>query len=320
MATQQKATPFDGETLYAEDLALMLSSIVRAGIVGGVEGNLEAYGDSSGMQVKVRPGRLWIGNTLGQSALRRLFRYYKDLGGDPDVTLPIGANSSGSTRIDRVIVRLNLSATPKAQLMILPGTPAASPVPPELTRNASTYDISLAQVTVGSGVVTITAGNVIDERENQAVCGFSNRSSQLLLGNDRAHVSHRALGIQRMAGQVGALVFVYDENGALLTRMNPTGQWESAPGVPDAGQAFVRGLSGQAGGDQIIGGRVEFAVRRTALPTITAQGLTVIRDGETANDTTGATLSMTSQFGGFRWLLTRASTTRIRAVDFDWSV
>lgn len=36
MATQQKATPFDGETLYAEDLALMLSSIVRAGIVGEI--------------------------------------------------------------------------------------------------------------------------------------------------------------------------------------------------------------------------------------------------------------------------------------------
>ncbi len=320
MATQQKAAPFDGETLYAEDLALMLSSIVRAGVVSGVEGGLKAYGDSSGMQVKVKPGRLWIGNTLGQSALRRHFRYYKDLGSDPDIILTIGSNDSLETRIDRVIVRLNLSATPKARLMILPGTPGASPVPPQLTRSASMYDISLARVTVAPGVVTITAGNVVDEREDPAVCGFSNRSSQLHILNDRTDTDHVALSIQRMAGQTGSLIYAYDENLAHIWRLNPSGVPAAPSTVPDSGLVYVRQLSGESSGVQNIGDSTVFVTARTAIPTVTASGLGVFAEGSSTSDTTGTTLTITPNLRGFRWLLTRTSATKIRGAEFTWSI
>jgi len=59
-------------------------------------------------------------------------------------------------RLDRINNNVNLA--------VLTGTPAGAPVVPALTQTSTTWEISLAQVLVGTGVTTIAAGNVTNER------------------------------------------------------------------------------------------------------------------------------------------------------------
>lgn len=115
-----------------------------------LDGNpLQVFGDSSGMQVKVRSGASWILGHLYQN--------------DVQETLAIAASNGTNPRIDRIIIRLNWT-TNVIDTAVLTGTPAVTPVAPALTQSATVWEISLAQVLVGAAVITIAAGSVTDER------------------------------------------------------------------------------------------------------------------------------------------------------------
>lgn len=69
-------------------------------------------------------------------------------------------------RIDRVVVRLNIS-TSKVSIEVKKGTAGSKPQPPELQRDNLIYELSLAQVYISrSGAITIT-----DERYRKELCG-----------------------------------------------------------------------------------------------------------------------------------------------------
>lgn len=87
-------------------------------------------------------------------------------------TLSIAENTSGNSRIDRIVARLNLTDR-KISFAVVQGTPAASPSAPALTRNTTTYEMSLAQILLTNGYSTIVSENITDERLNEAVCGYS---------------------------------------------------------------------------------------------------------------------------------------------------
>lgn len=87
-----------------------------------------------------------------------------------DETLTLAASDPSNPRIDRIVARL--SYTNRAiTLAVLTGTPAATPAAPTLTRDANTYEISLAQALVGATVTSVTNANITDERNDAAVCG-----------------------------------------------------------------------------------------------------------------------------------------------------
>lgn len=114
------------------------------------EGNkLEVYGDSTGMQVKVKSGVAWIQG-----------HYYES---DTLEVLGIGTADSTNPRIDRVILRLDW-ATGTILLAVIQGSPAVSPVAPALTQNTARWEIPLAQVRVEAGALTIAADKVGSER------------------------------------------------------------------------------------------------------------------------------------------------------------
>lgn len=76
-------------------------------------------------------------------------------------------------RKDRIVVRLDKSVgTRLATIAVKTGTPAASPSAPTLTRAGNIFEISLAVVAVGANVLSISAGNITDERTNNSVCGI----------------------------------------------------------------------------------------------------------------------------------------------------
>lgn len=112
-------------------------------------GELATFADSTGMQVKVPAGRLWIKGHLGRLAAQ--------------TTLTLSAAHATLARIDSVIAQLDKSGN-AINLTISTGTPAGSPAAPGLTQNDTTYEIRLANIAVAAAASTIAAGNVTDTR------------------------------------------------------------------------------------------------------------------------------------------------------------
>jgi hypothetical protein len=106
------------------------------------------YGDSTGMQIKVAADRYAI------------VRGHIWWSGSSIVTKTIAGNTSGSTRVDLVVLRFSRT-TWDVTIQIVQGTPGAGP--PSSTKNLGTtgvYELVLAQVTVANNASTITAANV----------------------------------------------------------------------------------------------------------------------------------------------------------------
>lgn len=82
-------------------------------------------------------------------------------------TATITTADATNPRIDRVILRLTqIGQTEEGKLaiVVLAGTPAASPSAPALTQTSATWEISLCQVAVAAGTTSINSGNLTDER------------------------------------------------------------------------------------------------------------------------------------------------------------
>src|ERR1043165_4726871 len=144
--------PFDSgagasvqESQWRDMMKHMLGS--GSGVVRGFGNDFQTIGDSSGMQVKVNTGECWMRGHYGSSTSQK--------------TLPIASNSSGSTRIDIVVIRCHF-ANNNIVVDVVQGTPGGSA--PSVTQNTTMWETKLAEVTVTNGAVTITSGNVADRR------------------------------------------------------------------------------------------------------------------------------------------------------------
>jgi len=142
--------PFDSSSSYEAQWTKMARLWRPDGPAYEILNKLETYGDSTGMQVKVKTGGAWIkGHYMESSAIE---------------TLAIAAADATNPRIDLVVVRLSWPSN-TIILAVLTGTPAGSPAVPALTQtDGTTWEIALAQVYVAASVSTITAGNVTDAR------------------------------------------------------------------------------------------------------------------------------------------------------------
>jgi hypothetical protein len=74
-------------------------------------------------------------------------------------------------RIDRIVLRLDFTAR-TISLIKLIGVAASTPEAPALTRNAESYELSLAQVLVQAAATEILPADITDERCDDDVCGL----------------------------------------------------------------------------------------------------------------------------------------------------
>lgn len=110
----------------------------------------------TGMQVAVEPGCCHIQGAIGIEDSRR--------------TLVVQAAES-LDRIDTVVARLDLSlAARDIDLYVVKGTAAASPQPPELTRDATVWELGLANLFVAKNTQTISQQRITDTRLDSARC------------------------------------------------------------------------------------------------------------------------------------------------------
>lgn len=124
------------------------------GLIGSPSDTPAVYADSSGKQVKIRPGK---------AAWLRGHRWASDP--SVDIIQALASNTSGNTRIDRIVLRYSRT-TYNVNLAVLQGTPSGSPVVPALTQQTGTtgvFEIPLARVTLANNYSTVAAGNVTPE-------------------------------------------------------------------------------------------------------------------------------------------------------------
>ena len=89
---------------------------------------------------------------------------------DAAVRFSIGAAHATLPRIDRIVVRWNISER-KMEFALKTGTAAATPQAPALTRTEYVHELSLAQIYVGAGASALSQTNITDERLDSTVCG-----------------------------------------------------------------------------------------------------------------------------------------------------
>ena len=146
----------DGDRKYsADDISNFFETLIPDGVMAEPENTFQVLA-SSGLTVKVSPGwgfiqRKWIHS-------------------DADVFLTLDQPDIILHRCDRIVLRLNRQLR-TMEIGIHKGTAAEGAYAPELQRDETVWEISLALVFVWAGTVEITQAGIQDERNNAALCG-----------------------------------------------------------------------------------------------------------------------------------------------------
>lgn len=140
----------------SEDVTSYLDMIVGNGVFPSPATQLEVK-PAGGMAVIVDAGQGWIDGhkMINTTAMQ----------------LDIDASDVVLNRIDRVIFYVDHTLR-KMGIEVKKGTPAASAVAPELTRNAQRYEMCLAEVIVNKQVTEIVNSMITDTRGFTALCGW----------------------------------------------------------------------------------------------------------------------------------------------------
>lgn len=157
---------------------------IGEGIRQSFGGELEVSADGSGMTVSV---------LSGQALVRG---HYYDSSSTEVITIP--AADATNPRIDTIVLKLDPTAN-TITLVVVEGTPGASPSAPELTQTESlVYEFPLADIAVAAGAVAISSGNVTDRRtflvpvtqKQDIITGAATTITSANLDVDRALISN----------------------------------------------------------------------------------------------------------------------------------
>lgn len=165
--------PFDAGSGANVTEDLWRKMIVRAGpasgVIRGVDNALAVFGDSSGMQVKIPTGQVWINGHWGAVTSTK--------------TLALTAANASNPRKDLIVARADF-VNNRVELDSITGTPAGSPTLPTVTQNSSIYEVALAEIAVGAAASTISAGNVTDRRIFDSAVARYRKSTTQSITND----------------------------------------------------------------------------------------------------------------------------------------
>ena len=152
----EKGRPLYDRAVDSEFLRSVFAAYFSDGIFYKPTNALQVVA-GTGMQVQVNPGICHIRGAMGIETYTR--------------TLTVEA-ADASPRIDTVVARLDLSlAVRSIELYILKGTPSSSPQRSALTRDATIWELGLADIAVAANSRTITQSSITDTRLDTERCG-----------------------------------------------------------------------------------------------------------------------------------------------------
>lgn len=146
------ADPLSPDRTYtAALLSRIVSKYLDNGIITGDLNEMTVtVSDPPGMSIIVATGTAMVQGRFCEN--------------DAALTMTISTAHSTYARIDRVVVRLSAVSGRTIDIVVIAGTPAASPVAPALTQTSGIWEIPLAQIAVGAGVTSILTANITDQR------------------------------------------------------------------------------------------------------------------------------------------------------------
>ena len=155
MVEDDDSTTYD-RIYYADQFAYYFSKFISNGVY-----------INPATQLKVTSkGELKLNVAVGDAFINGY--WYKN---DENFELQLAQANGSLPRIDRVVLRWD-SLTRYINLAILQGNPAATPSAKNLTRNADTWELGLADVYIERGVLSISDANITDLRPDRTYCGY----------------------------------------------------------------------------------------------------------------------------------------------------
>ena len=150
--------PLENTDYGAEEAQLWFSGR-KSGVFAADELAVNA---SEGMNVILREGRAWMAYTKYAGVV-----YANTVA----LQMTIPTSDAYHDRIDRIVIRFDRTAN-TIKAIVISGTPASRPSEPQIIRNNSTFDLSVAQIRVKKGATEIASADIEDERLNESVCGL----------------------------------------------------------------------------------------------------------------------------------------------------
>ncbi|MEK5390219.1 hypothetical protein NSQ59_07515 [Margalitia sp. FSL K6-0131] len=147
----------NGDRRYQADFfAMFFGTLIGNGVFPNPSTGLQVLANQN-MTVTIKPGKGWINGYFFVN--------------DSDYNLTIENADGVLNRIDRIVLQLNF-LNREIVPVVKKGTFASSPVAPTLKRDADAYEIALADIYVGKGVLSISQANITDVRLNKDLCGI----------------------------------------------------------------------------------------------------------------------------------------------------
>lgn len=146
-----------GDRRYkAEDWADYFASFIGNGVFPNPSTNLQVLANNS-MTVTVSAGKAWINGYFYHNTEE----------------LPLTLTTADGTlkRIDRIVLRWDAQER-NISVQVKQGTYSAAPTVQGVQRDADAYELVLADIAVGAGVLAIGQGNVTDQRLDSELCGL----------------------------------------------------------------------------------------------------------------------------------------------------
>lgn len=133
----------------AEQMAAIFDGLITDGIFDSIGDHFQVTPASSGLGVNIGTGRAWLNQTWSYN--------------DTAYPVTLGAASSSLARKDLICLKVDKSSAVRSNsLVVIAGTPAASPVEPMVTDDTTNgiYYHKLAAVTVQAGATSISSADI----------------------------------------------------------------------------------------------------------------------------------------------------------------
>ena len=149
-------TSLNGDRKYkSSDFAEYFSTFIGNGVFPNPSSNLLVTSNGD-MTINLSTGFAWING----------YMYHNT----DNLTLTVDYADATLKRIDRVVLKCDF-VNREIKAYVKKGTFATNPIPPTLERNVNAYELSVADILVENGVISIQQSKITDTRLNNEVCG-----------------------------------------------------------------------------------------------------------------------------------------------------
>ena len=150
-------TSLNGDRKYkSSDFAEYFSTFIGNGVFPNPSHNLLVTSNGD-MTINLSAGFAWING----------YMYHNT----DNLTLTVEYADATLKRIDRVILKCDF-VNREIKAYVKKGAFATNPTPPILERNVNAYELSVADILVENGVISIQQSKITDTRLDESVCGI----------------------------------------------------------------------------------------------------------------------------------------------------